>query len=154
MLAAIFVSTVLIALYQMVILLVVGVVAFSDHLPVHWLGFVVTLLVGILSFTALGMGVSTLVPNADAAGPMISIVFFLLLAFSGLYFPITPGTTLANVSGYFPVRHLITALEGSFNLPPGSPAFAGHDLLIMAIWGAGGAIVALRRWQWSPRRMQ
>jgi hypothetical protein len=100
------------------------------------------------------LGVSTLVPNADAAGPMISIVFFLLLAFSGLYFAITPGSTLATVSGYFPVRHLITALEGCFNLPPGAPTFAGHDLLIMAVWGLGGAILAFRRWQWSPRRMQ
>ena len=140
MLAAIFVSTILIALYQVVLLMVVGKLGFSDHFPTHWLAFVVTLLVGMLSFTALGMGISTLVPNPDAAGPMISIVFFLLLAFSGLYFPITPGTTLANVSGYFPVRHLITALEGSFNLPPGSPTFAGHDLLVMAIWGLGGAL--------------
>jgi len=154
MLAAIFVSTVLIALYQVVLLMAVGMIAFHDHAPTHWLAFVVTLVVGILSFTALGLGVSTLVPNADAAGPMISIVFFLLLAFSGLYFAITPGSTLATVSGYFPVRHLITALEGCFNLPPGAPTFAGHDLLIMAVWGLGGAILAFRRWQWSPRRMQ
>ncbi len=152
MLTAIFTSTVLIALYQVVILVLVGTLGFHDHLPAHWFGFIVTLLVGMLSFTALGVGISTLVPNPDAAGPMISIVFFLLLAFSGLYFPITPGSSLATVSGYFPVRHLITALEASFNLPPGSPGFSGHDLLIMAIWGVAGALVALRRWQWSPRR--
>ena len=48
------------------------------------------------------------------------VVFFLLLAFSGLWFPIQPGTTLANVSEYFPVRHLIAAVLASFNLPSGA----------------------------------
>jgi ABC-2 type transport system permease protein len=142
----------IIALLQVGILLAVGTLGFNDQLPLHGLAFILTIVVGMLSFTALGIGMSTLVPNADAAGPMISIVFFLLLAFSGLYFPIKPGSTLANISGYFPVRHLITALLASFNLPPGANPWAWHDLLIMAIWGVGGVLVALRRWRWAPRR--
>ncbi len=153
LLSAIFLSTMLIAL------LAGGHPArrwarsvFSDYLPVHGVAFVLTIVVGMLSFTALGVGISTLVPNADASGPMISIVFFLLLAFSGLYFPIKPGSTLANISGYFPVRHLITALLASFNLPPGANPWAWHDLGVMAIWGVAGVFVALRRWRWAPRR--
>jgi ABC-2 type transport system permease protein len=152
LLSAIFISTMIIALLQVGILLGVGTVGFGDYLPVHGLAFIVTVVVGMLTFTAVGIGMSTLVPNADAAGPMISIVFFLLLAFSGLYFPIKPGSTLANISGYFPVRHLITALLASFNLPAGANPWAWHDLLIMAIWGVGGVLVALRRWRWAPRR--
>jgi ABC-2 type transport system permease protein len=152
LLSAIFLSTMIIALLQVGILLAVGTLGFNDQLPLHGLAFILTIVVGMLSFTALGIGMSTLVPNADAAGPMISIVFFLLLAFSGLYFPIKPGSTLANISGYFPVRHLITALLASFNLPPGANPWAWHDLLIMAIWGVGGVLVALRRWRWAPRR--
>jgi ABC-2 type transport system permease protein len=152
LLSAIFLSTMLIALLQVAILLVVGALGFGDYMPSHALAFLLTLIVGMLSFTALGVGISTLVPNADASGPMISIVFFLLLAFSGLYFAITPGSTLATVSGYFPVRHLITAVLASFNLPPGANPWAWHDLLVMAIWGVGGVLLGRRRWQWAPRR--
>jgi ABC-2 type transport system permease protein len=152
LLSAIFLSTFFVALLQVGILLAVGTVAFGDYLPAHGLAFIVTIVVALFSFTALGIGMSTLVPNPDAAGPMISIVFFLLLAFSGLYFPIKPGSTLANISGYFPVRHLITALLASFNLPAGANPWAWHDLLVMAIWGVGGVLVALRRWRWAPRR--
>jgi ABC-2 type transport system permease protein len=152
LLSAIFVSTMIVALLQVGILLGVGTLGFGDHLPAHGLAFILTIVVGMFSFTALGIGMSTLVPNPDAAGPMISIVFFLLLAFSGLYFPIKPGSTLANISGYFPVRHLITALLASFNLPPGSNPWAWHDLGVMAIWGVAGVIVAVRRWRWAPRR--
>jgi ABC-2 type transport system permease protein len=133
-------------------LLAVGALGFGDYMPGHALAFILTIVVGMLSFTALGVGVSTLVPNADASGPMISIVFFLLLAFSGLYFTITPGSTLAQISGYFPVRHLITAVLASFNLPAGTNPWAWHDLGVMALWGAGGVLLALRRWQWAPRR--
>jgi ABC-2 type transport system permease protein len=152
LLSAIFISTMIIALLQVGILLGVGTLGFGDYLPPHGLAFILTIVVGMLSFTALGIGISTLVPNQDAAGPMISIVFFLLVAFSGLYFAITPGSTLANVGGYFPVRHLITALLASFNLPPGANPWAWHDLLVMAIWGVAGVVVALRRWRWAPRR--
>ena len=152
LLSAIFLSTFLVALLQVGILLAVGTVGFGDYLPAHGLAFIVTIVIGLFSFTALGIGMSTLVPNADASGPMVSIVFFLLLAFSGLYFPIKPGSTLANISGYFPVRHLINAVLASFNLPPGANPWAWHDLFVMAIWGVGGVIVALRRWRWAPRR--
>ena len=152
LLSAIFTSTMLIAIYQVVILLVVGRLGFDTYFPPHALAFVLTAVVGMLSFTGLGVGMSTLAPNADAAGPIVSIVFFLLLAFSGLWFPIKPGTTLANVSGYFPVRHLITAMLASFNLPAGADPWAWHDLLVMAIWGAAGLVVGARRWRWSPRR--
>lgn len=152
LLTAVFVSTMVIAVLQIVILLGVGRLGFGDYLPPHAAAFALTIVVGMLSFTAMGVGVSTLVPNADASGPMIGIVFFLLLAFSGLWFPITPGTTLSNISGYFPVRHLITAVLASFNLPHGANPWAWHDLEVMAIWGVVGLLIALRRWQWSPRR--
>jgi ABC-2 type transport system permease protein len=152
LLSAIFLSTIVIALLQVVILLAVGRIGFGDYLPPHVLAFILTVVVGMVSFTGLGVGVCTLVPNADAAGPMISIVFFLLLAFSGLWFPIRPGSTLANISGYFPVRHLLTAVQASFNLPPGANPWAWHDLAVMAIWGVAGLFIALRRWRWAPRR--
>jgi len=152
LLSAIFLSTIFVALLQVGILLAVGTLGFGDQLPAHGAAFILTIVVGMFSFTALGIGMSTLVPNADAAGPMISIVFFLLVAFSGLYFAITPGSTLANIAGYFPVRHLITAMLASFNLPPGANPWAWHDLLVMAIWGLGGVLLALRRWRWAPRR--
>ena len=152
LLAAIVLSTLVIAILQMVILLAVGRLGFGDYLPPHALAFLLTVVVGMLSFTGLAVGVSTLVPNADASGPIVSIVFFLLLAFSGLWFPIQPGTTLANISGYFPVRHLITAVLASFNVPGGADPWAWHDLEVMAIWGVVGLFIATRRWQWSPRR--
>ena len=151
LMSAVFINTMIVCIIQIVLMLAVGR-AFGVHGPASWLPFLLAVVVGMFSFTALGMGVSTLVPNADAAGPVVNIVFFVVLAFSGLYYPITPGSTLANVTGILPVRRLIVALQDSFNHIPGTSSWPWHDLGVVAVWGVVGVVLTLRRWQWAPRR--
>ena len=151
LMSAIFVNTLIVCVIQILLMLIVGRL-FGVHGPANWLPFLLALVVGIASFTALGMGVSTLLPNADAAGPVVNIVFFIVLAFSGLYFPLTPGSTLANITDYLPVRRLIVSLQDSFNHIPGTSPWAWNNLTVIAIWGAVGVFLTLRRWRWAPRR--
>ena len=91
LLAAIFINSMIIAVIQIVLILLVGRFGYGVHGPRDIPAFVLVLVVGMLSFTALGVGISTLVPNADAAGPVVSLVFFILVALSGLYFPVNAG---------------------------------------------------------------
>jgi ABC-2 type transport system permease protein len=151
LMSAVFISTLTVCVIQIVLMLAVGR-AYGVHGPANLLPFLLAIVVGMFSFTALGMGVSTLVPNADAAGPVVNIIFFIVLAFSGLYFPLPPGSTLAKITDYLPVRRLIVSLQDSFNHIPGTSPWAWHDLGVIAIWGAVGVYFALRRWQWAPRR--
>ncbi|HEY1832753.1 MAG TPA: ABC transporter permease [Acidimicrobiales bacterium] len=152
LLNAIFISSMIVALIEVVLMVLVGR-GYGVHGPANWLPFIVTVVVGMVSFTAMAMGVTTLVPNMDAAGPAVNIVFFILLAFSGLWFPIGNGSAVAKITNYFPVRRLIISIEYSFNHIPGTSPWQWSDLVVMAIWGAIGVFVALRRWQWSPRRL-
>ncbi len=151
LMSAIFVNTMIVCVIQIVLMLAVGR-AFGVHGPASWVPFLLALVVGMFGFTALGMGVSTLLPNADAAGPVVNIVFFIVLAFSGLYYPLAPGSTLANITDYLPVRRLIVSLQDSFNHIPGTSPWTWHDLAVIAVWGAVGVVLTLRRWQWAPRR--
>ncbi len=151
LLAAIFLSTLVIALVQVVLLLAVGRLGFGVHLPHNWLAFAVALLIGVASFTALGVAMSTVIPNTESAGPLTSVVFFVLLFLSGLWFPIKSGSGLADFSSWFPIRHFITAVFVSFNPQAGS-SWAWHDLLVVAAWGAFAGIVAIRRFRWAARR--
>jgi ABC-2 type transport system permease protein len=150
LLAAIFVSSMIVAVIQIILVLLVGWVGYGVSGPHDIVGFVLVLVVGMLSFTAMGVGISTVVPNADAAGPIVSLVFFILIALSGLYFPVKPGSGLATFANLFPIRHLITASVDTFNAVPGTSIW--NDLLVIAIWGVAGAFVAVRRWEWSPKR--
>jgi ABC-2 type transport system permease protein len=152
LLGAVFVSTLLVACVQVILLLAVGKVAFGVHLPGNLGAFVLAVVVGAVCFIALGTAVSTLIPNADAAGPVTSIVFFVLLFLSGLWFPIQSKSGLAQFASFFPIRHFITAVFAPFNLQPGASPWAWHDLLVLAIWGVAGLAVAMWRFSWAPRR--
>lgn len=152
LLTAIVLSSMIIATIEIIVLLAVGKVGFSVHLPDNMGAFVIAVAVGMVSFSALGLAMSTLVPNQDAAGPIVSIVFFVLLFLSGLWFPLRPGSGLVQFSGYFPVHHFITAVFAPFNVRKGASPWAWNDLLVVALWGLAGAIVAVRRWSWTPRR--
>jgi ABC-2 type transport system permease protein len=150
LLAAVFINYMIIAAIQIILVLLVGWIGYGVTGPHDVLLFVLVLLVGMLSFTALGVAVSTLVPNADSAGPIVSLVFFILVALSGLYFPVKAGSGLATFTDFFPIRHLITATVDTFNGIPGTSPW--NDLLVMVIWGAASIFVSVRRFDWSPKR--
>lgn len=150
LLGAIFASTLVVAFIQVIIMIVVGRLAFGVHLPGNIGAFVLAIVVGGASFSAMGAAMSTLIPNADAAGPVVGIVFFVLLFLSGMWFPLQPGSGLARFSDFFPIHHFIQAVFAPFDT--GANPWAWHDLLVIAIWGVAAGIVAVWRFSWSPHR--
>ena len=152
LLASIFVSTMIVALVQVVLLLIIGRFGYSVPFPPAIGALVVVLVVGIASFSAMGVAMSTAVPNQEAAGPVTSIVFFVLLFLSGLWFPLSAHSGLAKFSNYFPVRHFLLAVSAPFEAQRGVSPWPWHDLLIVAIWGVVGAVIGIRRFVWAPRR--
>ncbi len=152
MLGGTFLSSFVVALTQVVLLLLIGRYAYDVVLPRDWGALAVALLAGAVCFTALGVAISTLIPNQESAGPIISIVYFVLLFLSGLWFPLTRGSALARISTWFPVRHLIVAVYAPFDTLPGASPWAWRDVLDMMIWTAVAVYVAARRFRWEPRR--
>jgi ABC-2 type transport system permease protein len=149
MLTGLFGNSLLISVVQVVLVLAVGAVAFGVSMPANPAALVVALAVGATCFSALGVAASTLIPNQDAAGPIASTVFFVLLFLSGLWFPIRAGSGLATVSGFFPVRHMIVATFSAFDARPGVTGWAWSDVLVMAIWAVVGVFVSVRRFRWA-----
>jgi ABC-2 type transport system permease protein len=152
MMAAISANALIISAIQVVLVLFIGRFAFNVPFPDNLFAFIVVLVVGAASFTALGLGVSTLIPNQEAAAPVTSIVFFVLLFLSGLWFPLAANSGLAKFSTYLPVRHMIVGVYDASIAQKGNSSWPWHDILVMAIWGAGAALLAARRWNWAPRQ--
>ena len=121
----------------------------------HLLALLVTLVVAIITFTALGVAVSTFVPNEDAAPAIVNVLYFLLIFTSGTFFPTSKGSTLHHIAGYFPVQHFNNAMFTAF-FPFGphgiTHGFAWRDIGVMAIWAVAASLVAVRRWRWEPHR--
>jgi ABC-type multidrug transport system permease subunit len=152
MFAALCANAVVICFLQVVVLLLIGRFGYRVHLPHNLGALAVALVVGVVCFTAIGIAVSTLVPNQEAAGPIISIVFFVLLFLSGLWYPIDPHSGLSRVASFFPIRPMIQAVYAPFDPRRGISGWAWGQLGTLVIWGAVSVFVALRRWSWAPRR--
>ena len=131
--------------------LVFARVVYGVHLPASYLGpVIVTVLVAAVAFCAMGIAVSSLIPNADSGPAVINLPYFILVFVSGTYFPVHGA--LAKVAGKFPLRPFIQALYRSFNPFNTASVWAWHQILVIAIWGAAGAVFAARRFRWEPRR--
>lgn len=132
---------------DLVLLVVLGKVAFNVPLPSHWGAIIVTLVVAAAAFCALGVAVASLVSNAEAAPAVVQFIFFPLVFISGSYFPIHSGV-LNQIADIFPVRPLNQLLLGPFAHGKG---LDGGYLLTLIIWGVAGSAVAIRRFRWDPR---
>lgn len=152
MLGAICANAVVISFLQVVALVLIGRFGYQVAFPHNLAALAVALVVGTICFTAIGIAVSTLIPNQEAAGPIVSIVFFVLLFLSGLWFPLDPHSGLAQISSYFPIRPMIMAVWATFDPRSGISGWSWGNIGAMAAWGAAGVAVALRRWDWAPHR--
>jgi ABC-2 type transport system permease protein len=133
------------------LLIALGVIAYGVTFPNHFPALLVAIVVGAFCFSALGIAVSTFVPNEDAAPAIINFILFPLLFISGTFGPVSSTSALGKIAAVFPVRHLLQAMVGAFNPFGGGTGIVASHTLIMLAWGIGGVVVSVRRFQWEPR---
>lgn len=114
---------------------------------------IVVVLGGSACFAALGLAMTGAIPNADAAPAIVNASILPLLFISGIFFPIGDNTPqwIDAVGKIFPVRHLTDAFLGAYY---GAPFFdfSWGDVIILAVWGIAGLLLAIRFFSWEPRR--
>ena len=111
--------------------------------------FLVMLVVGATAFCALGLAVTAVIPNADAAPAIVNASILPLLFLSGIFIPFgndTP-TWIVWIARIFPVRHFASGMQAGFI---GTP-FDWTDVLVVAAWGVAGLLLAVRYFSWEPR---
>jgi ABC-2 type transport system permease protein len=131
-----------------------GALFYGVELPGRTLpAFLLTLLVGGFAFSSLGIAMTAAVSNADASPAMVNAIILPLLFVSGIFIPLNQAPEwLSTVAGIFPVRHLALGMQHAFNPFEVGSGLAGGDLLVVALWGLGGLVLALRFFSWEPRR--
>lgn len=131
-----------------------GVIFYSASVPtgISLVQFVLTLLVGGLSFAALALALTATIPNADAAPPIVNAAVLPLLFLSGIFFPVGDDapTWIRVINSIFPIRHFVEAMSSAFlgNAIP----FDWSDLAVVAAWGIAGLVLASRFFSWEPRK--
>jgi ABC-2 type transport system permease protein len=143
------------------ITLVFGRLVYDSPIPSGGplLEFFATFLVGSLSFAALALALSCVIPNADAAPPIVNAAILPLLFLSGIFIPLDDEAPqwITTVADIFPVKHFADAMRAGFLGNLESPQgrifpFEWVDVAIIAAWGIAGLILAARFFSWEPRR--
>jgi ABC-2 type transport system permease protein len=108
---------------------------------------------GSASFCALGLAATALVANAESAPAVLNILVFPLLFVSGIFFPLDNAPTwLTTFAKIFPIYHVAAALQDDFNPATAGAGFRWADLAVVALWGAAGAVLAIRYFRWENQR--
>jgi ABC-2 type transport system permease protein len=112
------------------------------------LRFVVVVLVGGGAFCALGLALTSFIPNADASPAVINAVILPVEFLSGIFIAFGNNTPawIVWVARIFPVRHFAVGMQAAFL----GTAFRWTDVLIVAAWGAAGLLLAIRFFSWEP----
>jgi len=146
-------SAIWLAFIATVAMISVGVFAYGleiypDRLPAA----ILTLAVGVTAFAALGLALAAISPTGDTA-PAVANATLLPVAFiSNVFVPIqNPAPWLEFAGDFFPLKHFVVPLQDAFNPFVTDSAFRGGDLLVMALWGAGGLAYALKFFSWEPK---
>jgi ABC-2 type transport system permease protein len=147
-------STATISVVMAAVMVILGRVFYDVHLRAEALPAVIlAVLLGAATFAALGMAAVAMIPNAEAA-PVVANVLILPLSFiSGIWYPINGAPQwVTDVAKVFPVERLANCLHVAFDPLNHGSAFAGNDLLVLAIWLVVGVRLAMRFWQKETAR--
>lgn len=145
------ISAVVIGLLSVALMLLVGVVLFGVEIPwSHMPLFALLLIVGAATFSALGLAVAAVTPNARAAPALANFIILPLAFISGIFFPLSEAPSwLQTVAGLFPLEPLASSAVQAFD--PNTPVeVPWGDLAKLTAWAVAGMALALRFFTYEP----
>jgi ABC-2 type transport system permease protein len=147
------IHSVFVQILLVIITIAFGVVFYDVSVPDETLAaFVATLIVAAAAFCALGLAVTSIIPNPDAAPPIVNASVLPLLFLSGVFIPTADAPEwMSTIADLFPVKHFLEAIFASY-LGTTDTGWRGGDLLVVALWGVAGIVLAARFFSWEPRR--
>lgn len=112
------------------LLVVAGKQFAVDGLEVRPLSFAVAMAISMVSILSVGFVIASIVPTARFAQPVGAVIFYPMLAFSGLFFPLSElPQSLYVVANLLPLTHAVALLEGIWT----GGAWADHQLNVLAL---------------------
>lgn len=155
------ISAVEIAVLSVVIMMSIGVAFYGVEIYARTLpAAIVTFMVGVGTFAALGLLVAALVPSGEAATAVTNATLLPLAFISGVF--LVPSSEapswLTTVADLFPLKHFVEPFVQAFNPTYTGSGWEWADLAYMTLWGVGAALLSVRLFKWEsspggqPRR--
>jgi ABC-2 type transport system permease protein len=137
---------------QIALVVLAGRAFFGIGWPPHPLTLIAFVLVGVVSFAALGVAFAHVIPNFESTAAYVNAVFLPVVFLSFYVFDSSsaPGF-LKTITDALPLKPLIEALSGA--MVTGAHAVSDLDALaVIGLWGAFGLYFAVRGFSWEQSR--
>jgi len=115
--------------------------------------FVLTIALGSMAFSALGLAVTAVIPNEDAAPAITNATVFPLYFISDVFFFDTDGDDtgfISRLGDIFPVKPLTESLQPSYNPFVETVEIPWAKWGVIAAWGLFGVLAAVKFFKWVP----
>ncbi|MCL1594095.1 MAG: ABC transporter permease [Actinomycetia bacterium] len=147
------VSAVLIAALSVVIMMGIGILFYGVEVYARTLpAAIVTFLIGVGTFSALGLLVAALVPTGESATAVTNATLLPLAFISGVFLPPSDDAPvwLETVANIFPLKHFVEPFSTAFNPTYTGSGWNWASLTYLLAWGIGATILATRLFKWEP----
>jgi ABC-2 type transport system permease protein len=151
-LAAVIVSTVLVFAVEAAALLFLGRVVFGIELATQWFSLVLGLLLGAMSFAALGIALAGWIRSAEGASAVVNAIYLPMAFLSGAFVsPHEYPRFLEVIAEVLPLTYFIRLMRDVV-LRDQTIWSSWESAVVVAAWGlAAVLVVAVRGFRWVPR---
>lgn len=145
-------SGIVLAFVAAVVMVLLGVVAYGTEVdPAKLPAALVTFLIAVAAFSALGVALAGLVRNPGAAPAVANAIVLPLGFISDVFVAIEDRPRwMSVVADIFPLRPFVSCMQAAFNPAVDAPAFQWDRLAVVAAWGVAGVVVAAKTFKWEP----
>ncbi len=144
-------STFVVFLIEAVLIVAIGRLLFSVAVPDRLFSLAALLVLGALTFAALGLGITGLVRSAEGSSAVINAVYLPMAIISGTFFtPKSYPGFLRVIADILPLTHYTQLTRDVMVRNEHLWSNAGA-IGVVLLWGAIGLAAALRGFRWQPQ---
>ena len=145
-------NAIIVSALMVVVVTAIGKLLYGAPVPWgHIPQIAVILVIGAASFCCLGVAMTAIIPSREAAPAITNVITLPLYFLSGIFIPENeiPEGVLA-FADFFPVRNFFEAFFAAYSPGASGAGIEWGSMLIVALWGVAGLLLALRFFRWTP----
>ncbi len=150
-LAALIASVLVVFAIEAAALILLARLMFHVHLPTQWLSLVLALLLSTLSFAALGIALTGFIRTDEGASAVVNVIYLPTTFLAGSFWTTKAYPHFLQViADILPLTYCIRLMR-DVAVRNETIWASWHSAAVVAAWGLGGLIVAVRTFRWEPR---
>jgi ABC-2 type transport system permease protein len=149
--AAVLGSTMLVFALEAIALVLLGRVLFDVPFPDRWLSLALLVILGALAFAAMGLGLTGAVHSAEGSSAVVNAIYLPMAFISGSFFAASSLPPFVEaIADVLPLTYFIELCRDVL-LANEEIWDNWRAVAVVVVWGAIGALAALRWFRWEPR---